>query len=334
MIYNEDCVIGAKKYLKDESVDLGVYDPPFGINEASFDKHYKRKKDFVLGGYVEAPDDYYKFSLDWIAEAKRVLKPDGSMYIVSGWTNLRHILNAAHELELEVLNHIVWKFNFGVATKKKYVSSHYHILYMAKPKAKPKFNTYCRFSSQEKDQANGSLNYQDLQDVFNIDEDNLFEDLEDVFVVNKEYSPKEKKNKNKLPDALIEKLVLYSSNAGDVVCDFFLGNFTTAMVSKRLGRIPVGFELNPESFEHWKDKLNQIEDGCDLKTLKVVKNEVPKNQGKKISEDEINLLVADFKEQIKMLKTKKEVMKYLCEKYQRGKFGIKNILDKHYQGAN
>ena len=42
MIYNEDCIIGARNHIKDESVDLGIYDPPFGINEASFDKHYKR----------------------------------------------------------------------------------------------------------------------------------------------------------------------------------------------------------------------------------------------------------------------------------------------------
>lgn len=314
MIYNEDCILGARKHLEDESVDLGIYDPPFGINEGSFDKHYKRKKDFVFDGYVEAPNDYYKFSVDWITEAKRILKPNGSMYIISGWTHLRHILNAVHELDLETLNHIIWKFNFGVATKKKYVTSHYHILYLAKPGAKPKFNTYCRFGLQEKDQNNRSLNYTDLQDVF---------------VINKEYNPSERKNKNKLPDALIEKLILYSSDVGDIVCDFFLGNFTTAIVSKKLGRTPIGFELNSESFEYWNNKLSQIEYGCDLKNLKIVKNDVPTNQGKPISEEEIASLITDFQEQMKILKTKKAVMEYLCKKYQRGRFGIKNILDKH-----
>lgn len=313
MIYNEDCIVGAKKYIKDESVDLGIFDPPFGINEASFDKHYKRNKDCVLGGYVEAPEDYYKFSLDWMGEAKRTLKPNGSIYIISGWTHLRHILNAVNELELEMINHIIWKFNFGVATRKKFVSSHYHILYLAKQKSQPTFNTYCRFGSQEKSEGGGSLNYQDLEDVFSI---------------NKEYNPNETKNKNKLPDALIEKLILYSSNENDVVCDFFLGNFTTAIVAKRLNRKPIGFELNKESFDYWNDKLNNVKSGSDLATLKIVKNDAPKNQGKKITEEEIKTIVADFHEQMKLLKTKKEVMAYLCEKYQRGRFGLKNILDK------
>jgi site-specific DNA-methyltransferase (adenine-specific) len=313
MIYNEDCVSGAIKHLKSESVDLGIHDPPFGIHEASFDKHYKRKKEFLIDGYVEAPDDYYKFSLNWIEQAKRVLKPNGSMYIISGWSHLRHILNAVHDLDLNTINHIIWKFNFGVATKKKFVTSHYHILYVAKRNSKPKFRTFCRFGTHEKDDRNRSLNYQDL---------------EDVFVINKEYTPSKKKNKNKLPDALIEKLILYSSDVNDVVCDFFLGNFTTALVSKRLGRIPVGFEINPESFSYWNEKLDNIEQGCKLRNLKVVENVLPKNQGKKITDQEINEIVADYHKQIKILKTKKEVVKFLCDKYGRGRFGIENILDK------
>jgi hypothetical protein len=43
-IYNMDCVSGAKQLIPDSSVDLVVCDPPFGINESTFDKHYNRKK--------------------------------------------------------------------------------------------------------------------------------------------------------------------------------------------------------------------------------------------------------------------------------------------------
>ncbi len=314
MIYNEDCIIGAKKYIQDKSVDLCICDPPFGINESSFDKHYKRNSECVLGGYVEAPSDYQQFSTNWLTETKRILKPNGSMYIISGWTNLRQILNSIHILDFNVVNHIIWKFNFGVATKKKFVSSHYHILYVTKQKAVPKFNTYCRFGSQEKDDHGGSLNYQDLQDVFSI---------------NKEYNPSEVKNKNKLPDALIEKLILYSSNIGDTICDLFLGNFTTAFVAKSLARNIVGFELNKESFDYWHSKLEDTEIGNRLQTLKIVPNDTPENQGKKIEPEEVQAIIADFNTQNEILKTKKEVTAYLCEKYKRGRFSIKNILDKH-----
>jgi len=61
MIYNIDCIEGAKKYINDNSIDLIICDPPFGINETSFKKHYGRK-DLVLDGYVKAPIDYENFS--------------------------------------------------------------------------------------------------------------------------------------------------------------------------------------------------------------------------------------------------------------------------------
>lgn len=233
MIFNENCITGCK-HFHDETIDLIICDPPFGIQETTFDKHYNRNENNVIKGYIEAPEDYYQFSLSWITQAKRILKPNGSMYIISGWTNLKHILNAIDECNLKTINHLIWKYNFGVYTKNKYVSSHYHILYVCKQKGKPKFNTYCRFNKN--DRKNGrSLNYRDL---------------EDVFVINKEYSPGEIKNKNKLPDALVEKLISYSSDENDLVADFFLGNFTTAIVSKKMNRIPCGFEINPISFQY------------------------------------------------------------------------------------
>ena len=150
MIFNCDCISGAKRHLHDGVCDLLICDPPFGISEASFDKHYKRNEDLVLKGYVEAPKDYYQFSYDWLSEANRILRPDGSMYIISGWSNLKDVLNAVDEVGFYTINHIIWKFNFGVATKKKYVTSHYHVLYLKKSKkANPIFNTHCRFGAQE-----------------------------------------------------------------------------------------------------------------------------------------------------------------------------------------
>jgi site-specific DNA-methyltransferase (adenine-specific) len=56
------------------------------------------------------------------------MKDDGSMYIVSGY--LSSIYKALDKLDLYTINHIVWKYNFGVATKSKFVSAHYHILYI------------------------------------------------------------------------------------------------------------------------------------------------------------------------------------------------------------
>ena len=154
------------------------------------------------------------------------------MYIISGWNNLRHIENALAALDMFVINKIIWKYNFGVYTKQKYVSSHYEILYVKKSKkVKVTFHP----------QRNGNQ----------IDTKAQYRGLEDVWHINKEYRRGKTRNQNKLPEALVEKMILHSSNMGDVVGDFFMGNFTTAFVAKRLGRIPVGFEINQTAYEYF-----------------------------------------------------------------------------------
>ncbi len=111
-----------------------ITDPPYGIDGDKLHKHYNRNEDNVLDGYVEIPEkEYSQFTDKWIEQAERVLKPGGSIYIVSGYTDLRHILNSLATTNLNEINHIIWKYNFGVYTSKKYISSHYHILYYVKP---------------------------------------------------------------------------------------------------------------------------------------------------------------------------------------------------------
>lgn len=313
-ILNEDCIEGSGK-LEEASVDLFIGDPPFGIQETQFQKHYKRNDDKVLEGYQEAPENYAEWTHAWMEEARRLLKDDGSMYVISGHTNLRHILNAAADLGLHEINHIIWKFNFGVNTKKKFVTSHYHVLYYSKSsKANPTFNTNCRFGSHEKTKDGKSL---------------LYRDIEDVFDINKEYSPNGIKNQNKLPEELIRKLILYSSHEGDTVCDFFMGNFTTASAALKLGRKVCGFEINEIAYTYHMSELSKIEFGKDLGDLKVVENKAPKNQGKKVTEDEAFSICKDYLEMVENQKMKKkDVSVRLQEKYQRGRFSIKNILDK------
>jgi site-specific DNA-methyltransferase (adenine-specific) len=134
------------------------------------------------------------------------MKDDGSMYIVSGWSNLSSIYKALDKLDLYTINHIVWKYNFGVATKSKFVSAHYHIFYISKnKKTKVKFNKNAYFSQVDKDISGRSLQYADM---------------EDVWIINKEYQSSGMKNMNKLPSKLVEKIINYSSDKNDMVCDF------------------------------------------------------------------------------------------------------------------
>jgi site-specific DNA-methyltransferase (adenine-specific) len=249
-IYNQDCIQGAREHLPDKCINLGIHDPPFGIGEANFHKLYNRKKQNVIAGYVEAPANYDEWTLQWMTEAKRVLRDDGSIYVVAGHSALRAVLDAAHQLHLVLINQIVYRFNFGVHTTRKFVTSHYNILYLAKSlDAARTFNTCCRRTPAELD----------------IDGNSLLEaDLSSVWRINREFHRGKKKNCNKLPNELVRKMIQYSSNPGDTVCDFFLGNFTTGVCARRLGRRICGFEQNATAYQVGMQTLRETVEGCDL----------------------------------------------------------------------
>ncbi len=311
-LYNEDCVAGARKHLADDSIDLIITDPPYGIDGHKLHKHYNRDEGYVLDGYIEVPEtEYPEFSKGWIKEASRVLRPGGSIYIVSGYSNLRHILNALAATPLEEKNHIIWKYNFGVYTKTKFVSSHYHILFYTKPGGRHSFNTYSRFGPHERTGQEGSLNYQDR---------------EDVWVINRKYKPGQPKNKNELPTHLLIKMLQYSSNQGDTVCDFFLGSFSTAKVAIAMNRNACGFELSKATYKHQIGSMERIEPGELLSRLRTPEEHLLYNQGKPWSEDELEQLLSSFETLRLNGLSKKESIQRLTADMGRGYFALMNAL--------
>jgi site-specific DNA-methyltransferase (adenine-specific) len=318
MFYNEDCILGAKKYLKNNSVDLIITDPPYGINGDKLDKHYNRDENNVIDGYVEISEkDYPDFSEKWIVEAERILKPGGSIYIISGYSHLRHILNALAKTDLEEINHIIWKYNFGVHTIRKYISSHYHILYYVKKGKIPTFNTYAFYSDTEKNEMGGAKNYLDR---------------EDVWILNREYKPGQIKNKNELPKSLLTKIILYSSNPEDMVCDFFLGSFSTAKVALGLGREACGFEINKNAFDYQIEEMKKIKKGELLADLRQVPENILTNKGKPISSIERDKIISDYQKMAQRGKTKKSSVEELTKIYGRGVFSIGKMLEKLEKG--
>ncbi len=312
--YNEDCIEGSKKHIRDNSVDLIICDPPYGIDGSHLDKHYNRNEEFVVDGYVDVPQEQYgDFSNQWINEAARILRPGGSIYVVSGYTNLHHVLNALHSTNLIEINHIIWKYNFGVYTSKKYVSSHYHILYWQKPGGTPTFNTYCRYGDSEYNDDGGSLNYNDR---------------EDVFIIDREYKPGEVKNKNELPFALLSKMIAYSSNPGDIVCDMFLGGGSTAIVAKGMSRIPIGFEISKNAFEMATSRINATEPGSLMSLLRAPSENTRTNSGKDWTEDEKQSAFKIYNECMEKGMSKKDTIAQICSELKRGKWGVDKQLEK------
>jgi len=241
-IYNCDCIQGMKSVPKNK-IDLVITDPPFAINFRAKKANYNRKQSHVLEGYNEiSAENYYDFTLEWMSQVHRILKESGSMYLFSGWNNLKEILMAIDDVGFHLVNHIIWKYQFGVVTKNKYVTSHYHCLYVCKNEKKRKFFPFKRFSKNAKSEDGHSLHYQDKEDVWEI---------------KREYWTGDTKTPTKLPAEIIEKILFYSSKKNDIVFDPFLGSGQVAVVSKIHERRFCGFEVVKDYYKFAKKRLDE-----------------------------------------------------------------------------
>ncbi len=241
-IYNKDCIVGMKT-IPNEKIDLVVTDPPFAINFKAKKSNYNRSASRVLSGYDEIKvEDYYDFTNAWMAEAYRILKKSGSMYVFSGWNNLKDILTALDDNNFTTINHIIWKYQFGVVTSKKFVTSHYHCLFVCKDNKKRKFFPYSRFKKNAKTSDGQSLHYRDK---------------EDVWIIKREYWTGDDKTPTKLPAEIIKKILEYSSEKKDLVLDPFLGSGQVAVISKMLGRQYLGFETVKEYYNFANKRLQK-----------------------------------------------------------------------------
>lgn len=237
-----DCISGMK-LLPSNCIDLIVTDPPFAIDFKAKRSNYNRKGSRVLEGYKEIDSrNYSGFTQAWIQECHRILTKSGSMYVFSGWNNLKDILIALDGAGFITVNHIVWKYQFGVVTTRKFVTSHYHCLYVCKDEKHRKFFPFSRYDKNSRDPLGGSLHYQDK---------------EDVWFIKREYWHGDKKTPTKLPSELIKKILKYSSEEGYVVFDPFLGSGQVAVISKSMKRKYLGFEIVEDYYKFAKTRLEK-----------------------------------------------------------------------------
>jgi site-specific DNA-methyltransferase (adenine-specific) len=213
--------------IPEGSVDLVVTDPPFAIEFRAARTNYHRTGSRVLAGYREIPPEEYRdFSSQWLEQAYRVLAETGSLYVFSGWNRLKDVLTALDNCGFVTVNHLIWKYQFGVFTKRKYVTSHYHILFAVKDPKQYLFHKAEHYP-------------------------------EDVWVINREYWTGRVKTPTKLPRKLVERILTFSSRPGDLVLDPFLGSGTVPVVARDMGRHYLGFEIVPEYYEFAKQRLNR-----------------------------------------------------------------------------
>ena len=208
--------------------DLIIADPPFGLE---FDKscHEYGAEGFILYKDKFTYDEYEAFSFQWISKCYEALKENGSMYVVSGWTNIGAILNAVKRTNFIIKNHAIWFFEWGVYTKRKFVTSHYHIPFLVKDE---KNYTFIPYTVNPKSTRKG-MPYE--KDVWYWPKYNRGNDPDHI-----------KGHPCQLPIVLMKHMLKISTRPEDWVGDVFSGSGGTLLACREMGRNCISFEKNPD----------------------------------------------------------------------------------------
>ncbi len=231
--------IALLKQLDDSSIDLIVADPPYNLG-----KDYGNNHDFK--GF----DEYIDFTRRWLTEAARVLKPTGTIYVFMGVRFISYLYDILErELKLYFNSWVVWHYTQGLGKTKGFSPRHDDILVFTKS-TKYKFNLDEVRIPQKYYRARNNMRGANPGDVWKFSH---------VHYSN----PNRQNHPTQKPEGLIERMILASSDPGDMVLDPFSGSGTTMRVCQQLNRPGIGFELNPEYIELTKERLAEPFKGFD-----------------------------------------------------------------------
>ncbi len=224
--------------IADNSIDLIFADPPYNIG-----KDFGNNKD-----KWNSTDEYISWCKLWIDECFRVLKKDGTFYFMTA-TQFMPYLDVYVSEKYNVLSRIIWSYDSsGVQSKKIYGSLYEPILMCTKNKnSKYTFN-YEDILVEAKTGAQRKLiDYRKkVPTPYNTQKvpGNVW-NFNRVRFKMEEYE----NHPTQKPESLLERIILASSNKGDIVLDPFSGTFTTSSVAIKLGRKAIGIELNNDYYK-------------------------------------------------------------------------------------
>ena len=247
-ILDGDC-IEALRRLPNASIDMVFADPPYNLQlEGTLSRPDQSVVDAVDDDWDKFSSfaEYDAFTRGWLAECRRVMKPNATIWVIGSYHNIFRVGAAMQDMGFWVLNDVIWRKanpmpNFRGrrftnahetliwasrdADAKKY-TFHYETLKAANEDTQPRSDWYfplCTGAERLKDE-NG-----------------------------------DKAHPTQKPEALLARILMSASNAGDVVLDPFFGTGTTGAVAKRLGRHFIGCERDEGYIAHAKRRIASVE---------------------------------------------------------------------------
>jgi site-specific DNA-methyltransferase (adenine-specific) len=249
-VVNQD-ILEAVNLMPSNSVDLLLVDPPYNLTKQYGENKFKKI----------AFDEYEIWFEEWIVALKRCLKPTASIYVCTDWESSKTVQNVL-EKHFKIRNRITWEREKGRGAKANWkncsediwfatVSNDYFFDVEA-VKLKRKVIAPYRDSDgspkdwDETEDGNYRLTFPS----------NLWTDITLPFWS----MPENTDHPTQKPEKLIAKLILASSQKGDLVFDPFMGSGTTCVVSKKLDRNYFGIEKEPKYCAYAVERLNRADE--------------------------------------------------------------------------
>ena len=249
-----DCV-AQMDAMPEASVDLIFADPPYNLQ---LEGELLRPDNSRVDGVDDAWDRfdgfaaYDRFTRQWLSAARRVLKPDGTLWVIGSYHNIYRVGAILQDLGFWFLNDIVWRKTNPMPNfrGRRFTNAHETLIWCARSK-----DAGYRFNYE----AMKALN-EDLQ----MRSDWLLPLCtggERLKVDGRKAHPTQK------PEALLHRVILASSEVGDVVLDPFFGTGTTGAVARKLGRRYIGMERDPAYAKLAQQRLANIRTPNDASLL-------------------------------------------------------------------
>ena len=262
IIIHNECIDTLKSF-PDESVDMIFADPPYNLQLTNT---LKRPNNSDVEGVNDNWDkfssfkEYDNFTYKWLQECKRVLKKNGTIWIMGSYHNIFRIGSSLQDLGFWILNDIIWQKTNPMPNFKgtRFTNSHETLIWSSKNKESKYTFNYNAMKS-----INGDLQ---MRSDWRLP---ICSGKERMLLDGKKLHSTQK------PEMLLSRVILSSTDKGDLVLDPFSGTGTTAAVSKKLGRKWIGIE---KELKYVKESIKRIDniipyDFCDLETTKSKREE-------------------------------------------------------------
>lgn len=255
VLYNEDS-LKILEQLPEDSIDMVFADPPYNLSNGGFSVHAGRMVSVNKGEWDKSKgfQDDYDFHYKWLKAVKRVLKPEGTLWVSGTYHSIYQCGHALQSLGYHILNDIAWfKPNASPNLSCRFFTASHETLIWARKdkKAKHTFN-YHEMKNNSWPEDFFKKDRLQMRSVWHVPE------TESVWVLGTP-KPAEKKfgkHPTQKPLALLERIVKASTNKGDIIFDPFTGSSTTGLAAIANKRKFIGVDLEEKYLDLSEKRFN------------------------------------------------------------------------------